>query len=72
MNIQSHLFHYCLDYHIPFFYASSAAVYGSNTTFDEAATDQLPLNVYGYSKWQFDRYMLQTLTFCASGGIALL
>ena len=46
---------------IPFIYASSAAVYGKNTHFSEAATQQMPLNVYGYSKWLFDQYVLRHL-----------
>lgn len=51
------LLHYCLDRQIPFLYASSAAVYGASTTFDDRALAQLPLNVYGYSKWKFDQYV---------------
>jgi ADP-L-glycero-D-manno-heptose 6-epimerase len=56
-----HLLHYCLSAKIPFIYASSAAVYGAATVFDDTASVQTPLNVYGYSKWQFDRYMLRLL-----------
>jgi len=52
------LLHYCLEAKIPFIYASSAAVYGASTVFDDRAPVQLPINVYGYSKWQFDRYVL--------------
>lgn len=51
------LLHYCLDKKIPFIYASSAAVYGANNNFDDQNWDQLPLNVYGYSKWKFDEYV---------------
>ncbi|MFI4869278.1 MAG: ADP-glyceromanno-heptose 6-epimerase [Steroidobacterales bacterium] len=35
-------------------YASSAAIYGSSTTFREEARFERPLNVYGYSKLLFD------------------
>lgn len=49
--------HYCLQEKIPFLYASSAAVYGAATVFDDNATVQSPINVYGYSKWQFDCYV---------------
>lgn len=49
--------HYCLDKKIPFIYASSAAVYGGKTVFDDRDPNQLPLNVYGYSKWKFDQYV---------------
>ena len=39
---------------ISFIYASSAAVYGANTTFKEESLNECPLNVYGYSKLLFD------------------
>ena len=55
------LFHYCLDEKIAFLYASSAAVYGSKTVFKESDQHQAPLNVYGYSKWKFDEYVLRHL-----------
>ena len=56
------LLHYCLQKKIPFIYASSAAVYGAKNNFDDRDLNQLPLNVYGYSKWQFDRYVEPFLT----------
>lgn len=49
--------HYCLRRNIPFIYASSAAVYGASDQFVEAAENELPLNVYGYSKLLFDQYV---------------
>ncbi len=49
-----------LDRSIPFIYASSAAVYGASTTFTEQPDNERPLNVYGYSKLQFDRYVRRT------------
>lgn len=55
------LLHYCKERKIPFIYASSAAVYGGNEQFSEAMTQQMPLNVYGYSKWLFDQYVLSQL-----------
>lgn len=51
------LLHYCLQKKIPFIYASSAAVYGAKNNFDDRDLHQLPLNVYGYSKWKFDEYV---------------
>ena len=51
------LLHHCLDNKIPYIYASSAAVYGASQTFVESVDNELPLNVYGYSKLQFDRYV---------------
>ncbi|MBS0351781.1 MAG: ADP-glyceromanno-heptose 6-epimerase [Proteobacteria bacterium] len=53
------LLHYCLDHKIPFIYASSAAVYGASEQFNDRADRQNPINVYGYSKWQFDCYVLR-------------
>ncbi|KAF3981678.1 MAG: ADP-glyceromanno-heptose 6-epimerase [Methylococcales symbiont of Hymedesmia sp. n. MRB-2018] len=50
------LFHYCQSHKIPFIYASSAAVYGSDNNFKEQLDYEEPLNVYGYSKFQFDQY----------------
>ncbi|QCU90705.1 ADP-glyceromanno-heptose 6-epimerase [Thiomicrorhabdus sediminis] len=52
---------YCLNWKIPFFYASSASVYGDGPTFIEDRTYEKPLNVYGYSKFQFDQYVRQIL-----------
>ncbi len=50
------LLHYCQQHKIPFIYASSAAVYGADTTSKEQLSCESPLNVYGYSKFQFDQY----------------
>jgi ADP-L-glycero-D-manno-heptose 6-epimerase len=51
------LLHHCLDNNIPFLYASSAAVYGGAKAFVESPENELPLNVYGYSKLLFDQYV---------------
>jgi ADP-L-glycero-D-manno-heptose 6-epimerase len=53
------LLHACLEEKIPFLYASSAAVYGGSAVFREERSHEKPLNVYGYSKWQFDQYVRQ-------------
>lgn len=55
------LLHWCLAHGVPFIYASSAAVYGASTTFTEARENERPLNLYGYSKWQFDQYVRTVL-----------
>ena len=55
------LLHYCLEQQIPFIYASSAAVYGASKIFKETRQHELPLNVYGYSKLQFDQYVRRIL-----------
>lgn len=51
------LLHICLEYSVPFLYASSAAVYGGSQSFTETPANELPLNVYGYSKLLFDQYV---------------
>ncbi len=51
------LLHFCTEREIPYIYASSAAVYGGGTTFKESLEHEAPLNVYGYSKFQFDQYV---------------
>ena len=49
---------YCAEQRVPLVYASSAAVYGASTVFREHdAAAERPLNVYGYSKLLFDRYV---------------
>jgi ADP-L-glycero-D-manno-heptose 6-epimerase len=51
------LLHFALDRKIPLVYASTAAVYGASTSFTETATNERPLNIYGYSKLTFDNYV---------------
>lgn len=51
------LLHYCLERQIPFLYASSAATYGETDIFKEERQYEGALNVYGYSKQQFDNYV---------------
>ncbi len=51
------LLHHCLKQGTPLVYASSAAVYGASAAFAEHPDNERPLNVYGYSKLQFDRYV---------------
>jgi ADP-L-glycero-D-manno-heptose 6-epimerase len=52
---------YCLENRIPFLYASSASVYGDGPDFIEERQYEKPLNVYGYSKFQFDQYVRNVL-----------
>ena len=52
-----YLLQHCQKHDIPFIYASSAAVYGGTGQFTESAENELPLNVYGYSKLLFDQYV---------------
>ncbi|HMI01439.1 MAG TPA: NAD-dependent epimerase/dehydratase family protein [Pedobacter sp.] len=52
---------YCNEHNIPLVYASSSAVYGNsnnciiNTDFEE------PHNVYSWSKWMFDNFVLNNI-----------
>ncbi len=43
--------------HVPLVYASSGAVYGAATDFRGDADELAPLNVYGWSKLLFDRWV---------------
>ncbi|WP_392559433.1 ADP-glyceromanno-heptose 6-epimerase [Orbus mooreae] len=61
-NYSKDLLHYCLEFKIPFLYASSAATYGGRTdNFIEDRQHEKPLNVYGYSKFLFDQYVREIL-----------
>ena len=51
------LLHFAAEHKVPFVYASTAAVYGASTAFNEAPPNERPLNVYGYSKLVFDNYV---------------
>ncbi|MEK6556615.1 MAG: ADP-glyceromanno-heptose 6-epimerase [Bdellovibrionota bacterium] len=56
------LFEAATQYKIPFFYASSGAVYGDGRLgFDDRTPpyDYKPLNLYGRSKWEFDCWALK-------------
>jgi ADP-L-glycero-D-manno-heptose 6-epimerase len=55
------LLEHCQDNDIPFLYASSAAVYGASSVFAEERANEVPLNVYAYSKAQFDAYVRRVL-----------
>ena len=51
------LLHWCLERKVPFYYASSASVYGEGPVFKEARAHEHPLNAYAFSKFQFDAYL---------------
>lgn len=52
------ILHICLENKIRFLYASSASVYGNGEKgFAEKEENEYPLNVYAFSKYQFDRYV---------------
>ena len=51
------LLHWCLNNRAQYLYASSASVYGAGTTFVEDRQYEHPINMYAYSKFQFDQYV---------------
>tara|TARA_B100000787_G_scaffold147049_1_gene117874 strand:- start:5162 stop:6136 length:975 start_codon:yes stop_codon:yes gene_type:complete len=49
---------WCEKMSTPFIYASSASVYGNSIkNFEEELANEYPINMYAYSKWQFDQYV---------------
>jgi len=51
------LLHWCLQRGAQYLYASSASVYGAGSTFVEDRQYEHPINMYAYSKFQFDQYV---------------
>ena len=60
------LLDWCIDQEVQFLYASSAATYGSSSSFREERACEAPLNVYGYSKFLFDQIVRQRLPEASS------
>lgn len=53
---------WCQSKHVPFIYASSASVYGMGEKgFRIDRTCEKPINMYAYSKFQFDQYVRRIL-----------
>lgn len=66
------LLHFALDRKIPFIYASSASVYGNGENgFCETEECEKALNVYAFSKLQFDRYVRRILPQATSQIVGL-
>jgi len=65
------LLRFCFEHKIPLIYASSAAVYGCGRVFKEDVACEGPLNVYGYSKLQFDHYLRDSLAEIESQVVGL-
>jgi ADP-L-glycero-D-manno-heptose 6-epimerase len=56
------LLNICLHHKTPFLYASSASVYGDGSKgFRVERTCEKPINMYAYSKFQFDQYIRSVL-----------
>jgi ADP-L-glycero-D-manno-heptose 6-epimerase len=62
---------YSLEQRIPFLYASSASVYGDGAVFREDPANEMPLNLYAYSKFLFDQYVRRCLPNAASQIVGL-
>ena len=63
------LFDWCQHHRVPLVYASSAAVYGGASAFTEDPANELPLNVYGYSKLLFDQIVRRAMAQAGAGGL---
>ncbi len=68
ISLSQDLWRICASHDIPFVYASSASVYGDGSKgFDddpspEAMAQLQPLNLYGWSKLQFDRWVARQIS----------
>jgi len=63
---------WCQTKHVPFIYASSASVYGTgNNGFRIERHCEKPMNMYAYSKFQFDQYVHRILPQATSQIVGL-
>lgn len=53
--------HWCQETSTPLIYASSGSVYGLGPVFAENRKNEMPLNIYGYSKFLFDQFVRRRL-----------
>lgn len=52
---------YCVQNDVPFIYASSSAIYGNSNDFRVISDKENPHNIYAWSKWLFDKYVMAHL-----------
>jgi ADP-L-glycero-D-manno-heptose 6-epimerase len=57
-------FEFCCDRNIPFFYASTSAIYGNSKRFSVQPENEDPHNAYAWSKWLFDKYIMANMHKC--------
>jgi ADP-L-glycero-D-manno-heptose 6-epimerase len=65
------LLHWTTAHKIPFYYASSASVYGNGLVFKEARENEHPLNAYAFSKFQFDVHLRKLMSGIQSPVVGL-
>ncbi|MBV8771021.1 MAG: ADP-glyceromanno-heptose 6-epimerase [Deltaproteobacteria bacterium] len=65
------LLHFALERKIPFVYASSASVYGSNLVSEPSPGYERPLNLYALSKLAFDNHVRSAITAAESTIVGL-
>lgn len=66
------IFNACQKYNVRMLYASSASVYGNGDKgFVEKEECEYPLNVYAFSKYQFDRYLNRNFSSAVSQVVGL-
>jgi ADP-L-glycero-D-manno-heptose 6-epimerase len=52
---------YCRLNNVTFIYASSSAIYGNGQSCSVNVDNEHPHNMYSWSKWMFDRYVIENL-----------
>lgn len=65
------LLHWTTANRVPFYYASSASVYGAGTVFKEDRGNEHPLNAYAFSKFLFDEHLRPQLDSIKSPVVGL-
>lgn len=70
-EISKTILNYCVREQVGLNYASSAAVYGASSMFCVSPDNELPLNVYGFSKLLFDNYVRNALVRCEAQVVGL-
>ena len=63
LDSSKYIWNFCTTFRIPLIYASSAATYGDGFLgFDDEITELVPLNLYGWSKQEFDVFAIESKT----------
>ena len=70
-TFSKNLLEVCIEAQVPLIYASSAAVYGRDGPFSVGVKNEIPLNIYAYSKFLFDQLVRSRLSTCRSQVVGL-